>query len=368
MANRQTDVNVGKGSKESYSVAFNKGAIGKLQFPSDIGTDARPNFIVIYINEVSGTKYFSSISNRLAKTDQPASGGANTGASSLQTGGKVPETSTLATASGIYNKSLLEGLKTYAAGKAGDNKAFNRLLSIIALPMPAQFAAPLTTSWAGNDASAYTLAKAMSNPGFGDVASKIKESLVNKQMAEAKQGANSNRVVSNPAMESSFQSVSPRSYEMTWELYPKNLTEAKAIWDIIQILKAFALPSMAAGGSLLLSPAIFDFEFHHKTSRNDWLPKSLSCAIQNISVNYIMGGGFSGFDLSGGQSEYLNVLDNAKPLKDGSPSTGISLSVSFTEIEVLTRDRLDVGSSENASGREPFTFNIGGYSSNDGTL
>jgi len=311
-----------------YSTNFDKGVIDSLKFPTDIGSAERPNYVVIYINEITDTKYSGALGVARRSGDNPVTVvGAD---SAVGTGIATALYGDFASAA---KASLVAAVVKTAA------KSYNRLRSVIALPMPTQFSVPQNMSWEGNDASVSALAAADLSDQL-DAAAKNKFS---QWVASAKTGASVNRQVINTAVEASFQSVTPRGFNFTWELYPKNIEEAKAIWDIIQIFKGFSLPQLGDGGASLISPATFDFEFHHKGVRNDWMPKSLSCACTNISVNYSSGQGFTGFDIDKTNGEHILALSRSRSLLNGSPSTSIVLDVSFQEVEVLTRDRIDKG-------------------------
>lgn len=313
-----------------YTTNFNKGIIERLMFPDDLGTSHRPNYVVIYINEVEGTAYFDNMQGRIS-VDQPVSYEANTGMRSAQ------QKDALETIGGLFVQGIRSptGLGGSVVSKLGASH-FKRLSSVIALPMPVQFSSPLNVLWSMNDSTNANAASAMFDATGGALA---------RTLAETRGGPSQMRMVTNQAQESSFQNVTPRAFDMTWEMYPKSIQEAKAIWDIIQIIKAFMLPSLVASHGALKSPALFDFEFHHAGKRNDWLPRSTSCAVVNINVNYTMGQGFQGIDLS------ETVFDGFAKVINGSPSTGVSLTVSFNEVEILTRDRIDP--------KGDFNFNVG---------
>jgi len=286
------------------------GLIGNTQFPSDLGTDQRPNYIVIYINEIQSSTWLAQ-GGRLStwiSSENPVAADHNSGAASQSKDASVSKVAS------EFSKSQ-----------------FKRLKSVIALPMPMQLPSNLNINWEAGDNSGPTgMASKLYNEGLAAFSSKI----------GVDAGATTRKVF-NSKRESSFQGVGQRQFEFSWDLYPRSLDEAKSIWNIIQVLKTFSLPMVTDLGTALLSPAIFDFEFHNKGQRNDWLPRSTSCAIVNIQLSYIMQQGFEGFDISDKADVTWEQFGHMVGLTYGSPSVGINMSVSFAEIEVLTRDRID---------------------------
>jgi hypothetical protein len=72
-------------------------------------------------------------------------------------------------------------------------------------------------------------------------------------------------------------------------------------------------------------PAEFNIEYHYRENgRNTYLPQISSCALTNLKIEY-------------GGSDFVTFKGT-----NGAPAE-ISLSLSFTELEVLTDERVEQG-------------------------
>lgn len=129
--------------------------------------------------------------------------------------------------------------------------------------------------------------------------------------------------ISNPYMEVVFEGVSNRTFSFTFKMTPKNRKEAEEIRKIVNVFKFHQMPEHKYPDQTgyLLYPSLFDITFINDYQENKWLGKISTCALTNVSVS------------RGGVSEYTTF-------DDGSPQQ-TTLTVDFTELEVMTKNRLE---------------------------
>jgi hypothetical protein len=147
-------------------------------------------------------------------------------------------------------------------------------------------------------------------------------------------------LIINPRLEKLFKQKDMRTFVFTWELYPRNEDEIKAIRELIYTFRYHAHPAKdeAVVGSEpsntqinLRVPAEFAVKFMSYSSRdskstfqeNPYLPKIARCVITNISVDYTPNAVFSSF-------------------KNDSP-TAVTLSITMSEVAAHTREIVEKG-------------------------
>lgn len=129
--------------------------------------------------------------------------------------------------------------------------------------------------------------------------------------------------ISNPYMEVVFEGVSNRTFSFTFKMTPKNRAEAEEIRKIVNTFKFHQMPEHKYPDQTgyLLYPSLFDISFINDYQENKWLGKISTCALTSVSVT------------RGGESEFATF-------DDGSPQQ-TTLSLDFTELEVMTKNRLE---------------------------
>lgn len=132
--------------------------------------------------------------------------------------------------------------------------------------------------------------------------------------------------VVNPYSLSLFQSVVPRAHQLQFRLIPRNQSDSQVIRKIIQQFQYHSLPSRK-DKFFLTMPDEVEMSFFG----TDKLFKFAPCVINNVSVNYAPFGPASFFGA------------------DNSP-TGIELTISFQEIEALTRESYEAEGVTGATG------------------
>jgi hypothetical protein len=129
----------------------------------------------------------------------------------------------------------------------------------------------------------------------------------------------------NPYKAQLFKSMGFRTFSFDYVFLPKNEAELKQIQNIIQTFRKYMHPNTGRQQFFLSYPAEFNIEYHYRENgRNTYLPQISSCALTNLKIEY-------------GGSDFVTFKGT-----DGAPAE-ISLSLSFTELEVLTAERVEQG-------------------------
>ena len=216
-----------------------------------------------------------------------------------------------------------------------------KLKTIVALPVPDMLNVSYSADWQTGSgaeiANMLNMAETLkSQNGAANVGEKLAGMMAyNGAMAATNAMGNMGNLLTkttyNERKEGVYLGQQPRFFSFQWTFYPENANDSKALWDIIQALKYYSLPEEDttdfSNGRWLIQPAIFDIEFWSHNRRNDWIPRTLSCALSKIDVNYTPTGKFATFD-----SNYAGL--------DGAAPVGISIGLEFQEIETLTKQRI----------------------------
>jgi hypothetical protein len=138
--------------------------------------------------------------------------------------------------------------------------------------------------------------------------------------------AGQHRKAKNPFMLQLFESVDRRSFTYDFEFMPRSQKEVEEIYAIIRTLKRYALPSRALGGRFLDFPAEFRVTYVNTDRENLYLYRIARCALTDITVKY-----------------GTNPFTTFKPDEVGAAPTKIEMSIGFSELEILTQERIDQG-------------------------
>ena len=144
------------------------------------------------------------------------------------------------------------------------------------------------------------------------------EQLVKKAFGEA----------DNPYMEVLFDSMSLRTFTYNFNFAPKSEKEAEEVQKIIQLFRFHMAPELRAGVNRYLGlPSQFDIHYMFlskagHTSENNFYNRIATCVLQDCKVNYTPNG--------------------VKSFEDGGP-TATTMSLTFKEVELLTKDKIAEG-------------------------
>ena len=142
---------------------------------------------------------------------------------------------------------------------------------------------------------------------------------------------------SNPYLEVIFENIEQRSFTYKFNFQPKDEKERDDVQEIIKLFRFHMAPELQPGNMRFLGiPATFDIHYMYQTSdygesgsmdwrnarENDFYNKIATCVLTNVSVDY--------------------TPDGVRSFRDGSP-TAITMSLSFKETELLTKDKINKG-------------------------
>jgi len=187
----------------------------------------------------------------------------------------------------------------------------------------------LTTAGAAGTASAETLA-----PGSAT-------------LAQLSVGA-----IIGSKMEVLFTDVGRRSFSYSFNFIPKSEDESRVVYDIVQTFKEHMLPEHMsalwadAGGSaarnrgyeglkfskgrLLKMPDTFDIFYFYHSNENPFLNRISTCYLTSLDVDY-------------GGEKYVTYEPTTLNGQSGPPPQRTNISLAFTEIETITRERAKQG-------------------------
>ena len=132
----------------------------------------------------------------------------------------------------------------------------------------------------------------------------------------------------NPYMEVLFDSMNLRTFTYNFNFAPKSQEEAYEVQKIIQLFRFHMAPELRPGVNRYLGlPSQFDIHYMFlsksgQTSENNFYNKISTCVLQNCDVNYTPNG--------------------VKSFEDGGP-TATTMTLTFKEIELLTKDKIAEG-------------------------
>ena len=126
-------------------------------------------------------------------------------------------------------------------------------------------------------------------------------------------------------MELAFKGIGKREFVYEFKMMPRSAKEATEIVAIIAMFKNHMLPRMmgaAARGRRMSIPDTFDIKYMFGDKENSFLNKVSTCFLSDMQVSY--GGG------------KFRAHDGGEP-------TETTISLTFKEIEIITRQRAEEG-------------------------
>lgn len=133
-------------------------------------------------------------------------------------------------------------------------------------------------------------------------------------------------VAINPFTVQLFKNMGFRTFTFSYVFLPKDEAEYNEVQKIIQTFKKYMHPTrnQATGGVFLGYPAEFEIQYFYRNQENKHLFRIANCALTDLKVEY-------------GGSDFTTFRE-----VPGAPSE-MTLQLSFTELEVLTADRIEQG-------------------------
>jgi hypothetical protein len=129
----------------------------------------------------------------------------------------------------------------------------------------------------------------------------------------------------NPMNYLMFKQINFRKFQFDFLLVPENSQDSQIINQIIYLFRFHSAPEIAEGslGRFFIPPSDFDIDILHNGQVNTRLPKISTCVCNDVHVQYGAHGHWS-------------------TMYDGQPSV-VRLSLSMTETEIMTKDRIQQG-------------------------
>jgi len=132
----------------------------------------------------------------------------------------------------------------------------------------------------------------------------------------------------NPQLETIFKSVPFREFSFPFEFAPKNEKEKDNIHKIINMFKFHMLPEyQGTTKGFFNTPSEFQITYMYRENRNTYIPRISRCVLTNMSVDFAPEGVFTTF-----------LAD-----QQGAPPTLANMTLSFTETEIMTKERIAEG-------------------------
>jgi Tail-tube assembly protein len=231
-------------------------------------------------------------------------------------------------------------LEEFAGIKFGQPS--KRLAGFVALYMPNQLATRYSMQWqdeemdlaaavATNPEVAKQIEAVMDSAGKGNVkdAAKIAGgqagTIASAMILKASPTLSAmSRTAANPRKEQVFKGVDYRRFQFEYQFAPRDEKEAAEVLKIINLFKYHMHPEFKdASNFIYIYPSEFDIEYCFGNGPNEKLHRISSCVLTELNINYSPNGVFSTFP-------------------DGTP-TQINIQMSFTELELLTKERIKKG-------------------------
>ena len=135
----------------------------------------------------------------------------------------------------------------------------------------------------------------------------------------------------NPHEEQFFEKPDFRSFDYTFEFWPRSAKEADVVNNIIALFKYHMHPTLdnAAGGRFFKVPSEFEIHYAYLGGENEYLNRISRCVLSDMSVKYGPDEQFSAF----------RPTDNGK----GAPPVSTSMTLTFQETQFITKQDILAG-------------------------
>ncbi len=130
-------------------------------------------------------------------------------------------------------------------------------------------------------------------------------------------------------MQLAFQGVDRRTFSYTFKMIPRDSREADEIKKIVHAFKFNMMPEFtdSTKRDTLNYPATFDIEYHYRGKNNTYLNRVSECFLEKMDVSY-------------GGDRYKTFDPHNS---EGAPPVETSISLTFQEIEIMTREKIVEG-------------------------
>jgi hypothetical protein len=143
-------------------------------------------------------------------------------------------------------------------------------------------------------------------------------------------------------MELLFTEVDRRNFSFAFNFIPKGEQEARVVYDIVQTFKEHMLPEYLTNitlfkknftlgqGRILKIPDTFDIQYYYHSNENPFLNKISTCYLTSMDVDY-------------GGEKYVTYEPTKLGNQEGPPPQRTAITLAFSEIETITRERAEQG-------------------------
>jgi len=143
-------------------------------------------------------------------------------------------------------------------------------------------------------------------------------------------------------MEVMFEGVGRRNFSFAFNFIPKSEQESRMVYNIVQTFKEHMLPEYLtdfklgttsvtlAQGRVLKIPDTFDIFYFYKNNENPFLNRISTCYLTSMDVDY-------------GGDKYVTYEPTTLGNREGPPPQRTAITLAFTEIETITRERAEQG-------------------------
>jgi hypothetical protein len=302
-------------------------AIKDLSYPEDISSRADlQHFIVFYINARGKTKFKQQ---NIVDVDVSSAGQNRLASSTLANTGQV-------------GTAIAAGAEAVIAGLQQMSDTFSisepmRVTDAIMLPIDSIPSVKYSVKYkdfdfgmlagilGGSSAIETSMGGRMQEAALAGLASigSIASSAGLKLGEVATQGIKlAAKVATNPFKEVMFEAIDFRTFSFKYTFLPKSESEVHNVRRIIDLFKFHMHPELSDGGLFYVYPSEFEMQYYFRGEENTFLHKISTCVLTDMQVDY--------------GSQFFSSFD------DGAP-TEIILSLTFKEIELLTKERIVKG-------------------------
>jgi len=140
----------------------------------------------------------------------------------------------------------------------------------------------------------------------------------------------SGRII-GPRMEVMFEGVGRRDFSYTFIFIPKSKKESQIVEKIIHEFKYHMHPEFVNENARLMRfPSTFDILYMYQNGPNNFLNKISTCFLTKMDVEY--------------GADRFTAYERTDGIQgSGAPPQKTKLSLNFSEMEILTKTRIDQG-------------------------
>jgi hypothetical protein len=134
----------------------------------------------------------------------------------------------------------------------------------------------------------------------------------------------------NPQQEQFYVSPDFRSFSYTFDFWPRSQKELEAANNIILLFKYHSHPDLElskSGGRMFFVPSEFEIHYLHRGKQNEYMNKISKCVCTSVDVDY------------GPEGEFKTFVADGR----GAAPVHYKLTLSFTELELMTKDKIYKG-------------------------